>query len=242
MLEFEDFVYLDVQKTGSTAIRRFLWKFARTDVVADDKHSPVARRDANKLYIISCRDPLKQYLSLYSHGNSNKGGLRRRMNKAGMAHFYNGTNEGFTSWLELLLDPVASQKYLIGKDNHRILDFVGLQTLRFLTLAFASPLEVFDTIRSADDVKDRLKMERLYGVLLKTETLTADLKNLVTGEFATMFKDVVAAEAYLTEDARTNVSTNPGIDLEVLPPSIVARVQEREWLYFDALGYAPYAS
>ena len=38
MIEFEDFVYLDVEKTGSTTIRRFLKTFARSEVVSDSKH------------------------------------------------------------------------------------------------------------------------------------------------------------------------------------------------------------
>ncbi|MBA3810181.1 MAG: sulfotransferase family 2 domain-containing protein [Caulobacteraceae bacterium] len=242
MLEFEDFVYLDVQKTGSTTIRRFLKRFARTEVVTDHKHRPVERRDPDKLYIISCRDPLKQYLSLYSHGNEGKGGLRGRLNKAGMSHFYNGTNEGFTSWLELLLDPVASQKHLLGVDNHRILDFVGLQTLRFLILAFASPLEVFETLRDKNDVKERLRSAGLYKVVIKTESLSGDLKKLVTGEHSALFKRRSAATAFLDKDRTKNVSINPGIDLKNLPSDLVSRVQERDWLYFEELGYQPYVS
>ncbi len=170
MLEFEDFVYLDVQKTGSTTIRRFLNRFSRTRVVQDDKHAPVERRDPDKLYIISCRDPLKQYLSLYLHGPSDKGGLRARLNKADMAHFYDGTNEGFA---------------------------------------------------------------------VKTETLT-DLRNLVMGEHTALFYDPNRADRFLDKDKQANTSTNPGIDLEALSPALVARVQEREWFFFDHLGYRPY--
>jgi len=242
MLEFEDFVYLDVQKTGSTTIRRFLNRFARTPVVCDKKHKPVERRDDAKLYIISCRDPLKQYLSLYSHGNEGKGGLRARLNTAGMSHLYDGTNEGFSSWLELLLDPIASQKHLLGVDNHRILDFVGLQTLRFLTLAFPSPLEVFETLHNKADVKARLATDKLYSVVIKTETLSSDLTKLVIGEHSTIFQRRVAAEGFLAKDRTKNMSINPGIDLKALSSDLVSRVQERDWLYFDELGYQPYVS
>ena len=202
----------------------------------------MTRRDDNKLYIISCRDPLSQYLSLYSHGNAGKGALRSRLNLADMSHFYDGTKEGFTAWLELLLDPVASQKYLIGRYNHRILDFVGLQTLRFLRLAFASPLEVFATMHSRADVQERLKTEALYKVVLKAETLTDDLRKLITGEFSNIIRRPIAAKARLAEDRRRNSSTKPNIDLKALPLDIVSRVQEREWVYFDELGYAPYIS
>ncbi len=242
MLEFEDFVYLDVQKTGSTTIRRFLNRFSRTRVVHDDKHKPVERRDPGKLYIISCRDPLKQYLSLYLHGHSDKGGLRARLNKADMAHFYDGTNEGFAAWLDLLLDPVAGQRHLSGVDNDRILDFVGLQTLRFLTLAFASSKAVFETLHDKADVAERLKSEGLYDVIVKTETLTEDLRNLVMGEHAALFYDPNRADRFLDKDKQANSSTNPGVDLKALSPELVARVQAREWFFFDHLGYRPYIS
>ncbi|MGI8840785.1 MAG: hypothetical protein ACR2F8_08410 [Caulobacteraceae bacterium] len=242
MLEFEDFVYLDVQKTGSTMIREFLASFARTEIIYEKKHRPAERRDDDKLYIISCRDPLKQYLSLYLHGHAGKGGLRARLNRAAMGHFYDGTNEGFAAWLDLLLDPVASQKYLKGMDNDRILDFVGLQTLRFLKLAFPAPWSVFETLRDKADVSDRLKTDALYGVILKTESLIDDLKRLATGEHAGLFRDTSEATAFLDADRQKNASTNPGVDLKALSADRIARVQEREWFFFDHLGYPPYVS
>jgi hypothetical protein len=242
MLEFEDFVYLDVQKTGSTTIRRFLTRFAKTPIVQDAKHRPVERRDPGKLYIISCRDPLKQYLSLYLHGHAGKGGLRKRLNRADMAHFYDGTDEGFAAWLDLLLDPVTGQTYLMGIDNDPILDVVGLQTLRFLSLAFASPKTVFETLPDKAAIGERLKADALYSVILKTETLSDDLKRLVAGEHAGLFQASTMAEQVLDRDRHKNASTNPGVDLKNLSPGLVARVQDREWLFFDHLGYRPYIS
>ena len=242
MLEFEDFVYLDVEKTGSTAVRQFLGKFARSGIVYDNKHEPAEYRDDNKLYIISCRDPLKQYLSLYSHGYGGSGRLRGRLSRVNMAHVYDGTNEGFAAWLDLLLDPAASHYYFQNDTKRRMMELFGLQTLRFLTMAFASPVQVFKTVRDKADVRERLKTEGLYKVVLKTETLADDLKKLVTGEYAKFFHDPAEAAAFLDEDRRTNVSTNPGIDLSTLSRDIVSRVQAREWLYFDELGYKPYIS
>ena len=242
MLEFEDFVYLDVEKTGSTTVRRFLTRYARTPIVQDDKHRPVETRDPDKLYIISCRDPLKQYLSLYLHGHSGKGRMRARLDRADKAHLYDGTNDGFAAWLELFLDPAAGRLYFKGQDKLRMLEFMGLQALRFLTLAFASPVEVFQTLHDKADVAERLKTDALYGVILKTETLIEDMKKLVTGEHAKLFDPPPASEPLLDESGRQNVSTNPGIDLKALSPDLLARVQAREWLFFDHLGYRPYVS
>lgn len=49
MHEFENFVYLDVQKTGSTTIRKFFRKFAASEAVADDKHAPVDEKKPGKI-------------------------------------------------------------------------------------------------------------------------------------------------------------------------------------------------
>lgn len=240
MLEFEDFVYLDVQKTASTFIKQFLREFARSEEVDHHRHMPVNAYDPRKMYIISCRDPLSYYLSLYSFGCIGKGGLAIRLNKKNMGHFYDGTSEGFTSWLNLILDPQTSQQYLSGLDRHRILDFVGVQTLRFLTLAFPAPLEMFNTLNSKEDVLARLKTDGLMDVLVKTETLTSDLAALTSGKHGAMFKDSAAAERYLAKGKKKNRSAKLDIDLAALPPRILSLVGEREWLFFEALGYQPY--
>ncbi len=242
MLEFENFVYLDVEKTGSTTVRRFLRKFARTKIVTDVKHEPVKTQNPNKLYIISCRDPLKQYLSLYLHGNAGNGRLLARLRRVDMGDFYDGTIGGFSAWLELLLESASSDYHFRGATKRRLMDIMGLQTLRFLTLAFASPLEVFETLHDKADVAKRLKTDGLYKVVLKTETLADDLKKLVTGKYAKFFHDQDEAVAFFDEDRRSNVSTNPGIDLNDLSLELVARVQEREWFFFDHLGYRPYVA
>lgn len=241
MLEFEDFVYLDVQKTASTFIKDFLRQFARTEEVEYQRHTPVDHYDPEKLYIISCRDPLKYYLSLYSFGCSGKGGLAQRLARKEMSHFYNGTSDGFTNWLQLILIPESAQKYLSGFDRHRILDFVGVQTLRFLTLAFPAPLEVFATLNSKSDVASRFKAEGLTDVLLRTETLMEDLANLAAGPRGEIFKDRAAAKKYLSKnEKRKNKSMRLDIDLTALPPEILLLIQEREWFFFEDLGYEHY--
>jgi hypothetical protein len=68
VLEFEDFVYLDHQKTGSATIRQDLVRHGRAAIVCDQLRAPLRRKDLRKKYFISCRDPMEQYVSLYSHG------------------------------------------------------------------------------------------------------------------------------------------------------------------------------
>ena len=65
MHEFETFVYLDTQKTGSSFISYVLRRHSSEKEVLHSKHQPVGERyDPNKFYFISVRDPFDQYISL----------------------------------------------------------------------------------------------------------------------------------------------------------------------------------
>jgi len=69
MHEFPNFVYLDVEKTGSTFIMTLLDEFISAPVVRREHHMPMeADCDRSKRYFISVRDPLDAYISLYSYG------------------------------------------------------------------------------------------------------------------------------------------------------------------------------
>jgi hypothetical protein len=240
MLEYENFVYLDVQKTGSTFIRLFLREFAATDEIAGNKHRTVDKRIGGKLYIISCRNPLQQYRSLYTFGCLGKGKMRTRLENKGMLHLYDGSPTGFSGWLELVLTPSTSRKYLSGFDNHELLDVVGVQTLRFLRLALPSYRGAFDELKSKEDVLNAFQHDGLCDVLLKTESLNSDLLNLATGPHAALFKNTASAESYLTDRPKKNVSTEKfDIDLTALSPEILLLAQQREWFFFEALGYSP---
>lgn len=240
MLEFEDIVYLDVQKTGSTYIRKFLQRFARTPEISGVKHKAVVHYDEKKLYIISCRDPLRQYLSLYAYGCQGLGTFRFKKEKVGIDHLYDGTIAGFTGWLELIVPASTGRKYMTGLNRHRLLELFGVQTLRFLRLALPSYREVFETIERKSDVKDRLKSQGLMDFLIKQETLTTDLARLVSGEHAGRFKDLDAVEKYLAETGKINRTPDFGIDVTALSPEVLALVQEREWFFFETLGYPLY--
>ena len=58
MQEFQSFVYLDLQKTGSTFIADLLQRHCKELQVRFSKHSRVGQGyDGNKFYFISVRNP-----------------------------------------------------------------------------------------------------------------------------------------------------------------------------------------
>lgn len=249
MLEFEDFVYLDVQKTGSTTVRRFLMKHGRGKIVNSDKHMPVVAKDPDKTYFISCRDPLSQYISLYSygHGRLPTGGLRRErgsiysyLSRGGQAELYDGTPEGFVAWMKLMLDPAFGREAFAGHDRHRLLNVVGLQSLRFLTLNLPSPRRVMAPLRSPEDISAALEGRGAADVILRTETLSEQLGLMCDGAYGDIIADPTAARLYLASEPPRNESVDLGLRPETLPPSLIKQVEAREWLYFQHLGYQPY--
>ena len=109
MHEFETFMYLDVQKTGSTFISNLLAEFSSEEVQKYRKHGRVeVRYDPKKFYFITVRNPFDQYVSLYSHGCAGMGGLARRLRKRGRGDLYDSTWEGFRHWLKFILKPEIS--------------------------------------------------------------------------------------------------------------------------------------
>ena len=241
MIEFENLVYLDVQKTGSTFVQAFLRRFCAGGLVARNRHKPVSERIEGKLYIISSRDPLAQYRSLYTYGCSGKGGLRKRLAKRGLGDYYDGTTAGFEKWLALVLAPETVRKYLSGADKHALLDLVGLQSIRFLSLAFPVTDSLLEVGRSKEKLKAALLEHGLCDVVLKAESLNEDLVALSEGKHSCLFKNIPQIRAYLASTPKQNTSsTTFDIDLRALSSEVKDLVEEREWLFFESLGYQAY--
>src|ERR1700761_4608499 len=104
MYEFPSFVYLDVEKTGTTFIFHVLGNFASEEAIQRDHHEPMPLDcDRSKFYFISVRDPLDSYISLYSFGCASRGKMRTRFDRRDLAHYYDGTTKSFNSWLNFTL-------------------------------------------------------------------------------------------------------------------------------------------
>lgn len=72
----KDLIYLELQKTGGSHIRRLLKQYA--DGVADGKHNRLLDNPGNKAVIGSIRNPWDWYVSLWAYGASGEGAIRSR--------------------------------------------------------------------------------------------------------------------------------------------------------------------
>jgi len=251
VLEFEDFVYLDVQKTGSATIRQFLKRHGRGAIVRDENHAPVMRKDPGKTYFISCRDPLAQYVSLYSYGfgltptgedRGERGAIYAYVKRAGMAEVYDGTPEGFSAWMDLVLDPAVALAIFVGRDAHRLIEVIGLQSLRFASMNLPSPVQALAEMTSMEDVIRRLTNDGLADIVLRTETLTEQLRLMCDGAYGDIIANPDKGRRYLATEFIRNRSINLGLSPESLPRQLRQQVQRRERLFFEMLGYERYVS
>jgi hypothetical protein len=243
MIEFENLVYLDIQKTGSTYVVAFLRTFVASSEIRTIRHAPVEKRTDGKLYVISCRDPLSQYRSLYGYGCKGKGILRNRLRAAGKSHLYDGSQAGFIEWLYLVLTPEACRIYAAERETDPMYDIAGLQTVRFMRMALPLNKAIRSYRRSGEELKAKLRRKldkcSLADIVLRQETLNSDLAALVV-DHPKIFRNVDEIPEFLSRSRKVNASPDMKVDSTALPISLLELLQEREWLYFDKLGYRKY--
>lgn len=241
MHEFETFAYLDVQKTGSTFISYILTECSNEKLVRFDKHHAVDDTyDRNKFYFISVREPMDQYISLYSHGCSGGGGLSKRFRNKGHGDLYDSTWKGFRKWMKFILTPEGAR--LLDKQfgsDEQISQLIGFQTWRFLELAMRDPLETLQACKTRDDLRAAYKEKAIPRYSIRHENFVEDLVTLVTGDLRYAIRDPDEAVRLIREGDKVNASDR--VDAFEPDPSMGAKivdfVEDREWLLRELYGY-----
>ncbi|HEY5049172.1 MAG TPA: sulfotransferase family 2 domain-containing protein [Rhizomicrobium sp.] len=243
MYEFDTFAFLDVQKTGSTFIISVLKKFCTEKTIRKEKHAGFESDfDPDKFYFISVRNPIDQYLSLYSYGCSSKGKLFLRMQKNDLSHFYDKTWNGFSAWLDFMLDSENAPllKGVYGGGNlGGIARLVGLQSYRVLALAVPDTQTAFAGAATSSDVWTTFQSKNIANYTVKNETLRADLSELLRTRLKNSMSDLDAALDFIASADSRNMSerVDRSEDFPPLDARQLRMVEEREWLLYRAFGY-----
>ncbi|HWA91830.1 MAG TPA: hypothetical protein VG889_17460 [Rhizomicrobium sp.] len=241
MHEFKTFVYLDMEKTGSTFISRLLNKFSTEAPLVQSHHEPLgADYDPKKFYFISVRNPLDSYLSLYSFGCQEQGKVFARLRARGYQDLYDGTAESFAQWLTMVMKPMNAK--MLGDMYNRvgIAELVGLQSWRYLRLAVGDAEAKFKGCESQDDVRRIYEENKLPTFVVRHENFVEDLCKLIEGPLAYAIGDVEGALAYARETEPLNASTRvdkKGDEGFRIRRRQKARLAEREWLMAELFGY-----
>ena len=240
MHEFETFVYLDMEKTGSTFISRLLNKFVPEPLVRQKHHEPMGKDfDPKKFYFISVRNPLDSYLSLYSFGCQQQGKVYARLRNNGHEDFYDGTDESFGQWLTFVMKPLHAKMMTDQYHQVGLADLLGLQSWRYLRLAVPDAEAKFKGCKTEDDIRRVYGENKLPSFTVRHESFVDDLCKLIEGPLGYAIGDVKGALEYARATKPVNASAR--VDKEADAFRIrrrhERRLREREWLMAELFGY-----
>ena len=227
MDDFGRVVYLDVEKTGSSFISKFLQENMNCQRVALVKHGRIGSDFRNgSFYFISVRNPLSQYLSLYSYGCEGKGAIYESLKKSGHTQLYQRDRESFQQWLRFVLS--AKNARHLGADYLSVdTELMGLQTFRFLALSFQNPLAKLKPVHHYANLCELYEHKKIHSHVVRNESLRADLENLV-GTQLSSFVDEESAKRYLEKSPPINRSPKLSFDIESIDEETMSLLRRKE--------------
>lgn len=233
MIDFGKILYLDVQKTGSSSVARFLRANLTLPERARRLHAPALIYDPDVFYITSVRNPLAQYISLFQYGLQGRGGVVERFLNAGMANMYQPDTAAFERWLGFILTP-ENAAFFGTRARNTLPHMIGLQSYRFLALSFIRPGPTMRHVKTKDDLRLLYAAKKLHSRVLKTESLNQDLENLLDSEVGTFFKPREQVVSYLQKSKQAKKSKPvAGFRIDHISPDLIAEMKKREWFLYE---------
>lgn len=228
MHDFGNLVYLDLQKTGSTFVSRFLRYACDLPEVKYQQHRWITddyRRDAT--YFITIRHPLEIYSSLYRYGLDKKGGIFLRLEKARRL----GAYASFETFIRFMLDPANAEK-LHPCYSRELAMQIGFMSFRYLVLNLQHPFNRISTsLKQGRPVAD-LMSQTIVNHVLRNESLNADLLKLSTEVLPQHF-NAEKVEVFLAAAPRVNRSSIASDALQIVSRELLDRVAGQERLILD---------
>jgi|GEM_PF-1046183 len=262
MHDYGKLIYLDMHKTGSTFVMKFLEHACTLKLVGSKKHSThVISRDPDAIYFASIRHPTAQYSSLFRYGLERKGRIYKRLKRAGQAHLYEDDASRFNAWLEFMLDP--SNAPIIADDFADLVlrrpamqslrrtarhlpdiltggDYygrnggydIGLLSYRYLRLALRRPYRTLAKRRNAPNRLAKLKEASRVHYFVRQETIVDDLK-VLSQDIAPAYFDGTRAAQFLSENRLMNKSKKPDVFSTRIDPNVLSMLRSKEKLLFE---------
>jgi len=236
--DFGRFVYLDMQKTGSTYTSKFLQHTCKLQEVRYEKHVPV--RDSfsrTAFYFITIRHPLSLYSSLYRYGLDRRGGVFHRLEQANLLNVYSDFDEFLTFVLRPENAAVLGEGYTPDIARH-----IGFMSFRFLKLSLQYAFRNIDlyTARKNSFWKFafptsvmNLQQQFITHLEIKNENLRDELAHLALERFPEYFNETLV-RAFLSEVDGANESKTKASQLDVaLSKNVLKTLKSREKLLWS---------
>jgi len=248
MLEYSDFTYLELQKSGSTQIIKLFQEYIPDKVLSHTKHYAVRHAKPGHLYVISVRNPIELYLSLYKYGLDQRGNFHRFMKTEGCGHYYSGDYDGFRDWMFKIYEKpsAGSGVQLEGYSNEYLEKFnLGLFSYRLYKLSTNRFRRVLKNSGDLSDLKSQAEDNRLVNFVIRNEYLEIDFVRFLEVVSSPVFsnpvelsKPVHEIRSEITQYGRMNKSLSGISGIEELKndTELLHHVRNNEW-FFNEFGY-----
>jgi len=229
MHDFGHFAYLDLHKTGSSYVSKFLREcctcketyFKKHDWVTNDFH-------VNKFYFISIRNPLSMYSSLYRYGLDRKGDVFGRLKRSNNLKVY----DSFEYFVTFLLD--SENANILGYGyRQNVAESMGFMSFRFLKLSLQHPMQKITQILKKGEKLESLEQQFITRLEIRTEELNEGLRVFSKDIFPQYFNQI-SVDRFLLDSEKVNSSktTPEKIDLTV-SDNAMNELKDKEKLLFS---------
>ena len=218
MLQTNSWIYLPVQKTGSTFLSKKLIEiFGKREFSKNRKHG-IQRTTTPKPKIITIRDPFDYYFSLWSYGLDSKGGFgnKLRISNPKLAEKIYGTKtkSSFSHFLDFVLS-------FPGRNSQSKVDWLpnstDLYTARILTMLVPLDyIEKFSSTLNCDFSRASIELslkDLIPEIIIRTHRLNHDFHRLAdTGRLEFMGLPNNWRKIFPKDSTKINSSANHEID------------------------------
>jgi hypothetical protein len=191
MLYNDSLLYLELQKTGCTHVRKVLLSNTENKLIEYGKHNGynqlpnnIKSRFESYTKIGNIRNPWDWYVSLWAYGCQGGGGFKARLKrdsndwKAWQKTYVNANNiENFNTWLDHVL--VSKRKDIKEYRGLAKTSFCGILTCRYLTLYTKDFKTRCSEFQSLQDLEAHDSAENYLDITLRNEFLDSDLEAFI---------------------------------------------------------------
>jgi hypothetical protein len=252
VIEYEEFIYLDVYRTGSTHVIRLFETVLTHPPVRAFRHASLTKgrplgTTGGKTVFATVRNPWDWYVSLWAYGSDGKSAIRKHLSPhlgtRDMDALYDRRDPkaSFSRWLNMMHDP-AELNRVMKEDlpQSGLAPVIGLYSYRFLRVTTRWPKVLLrrPLIGSADGAVRHHRLFKAYDTLLRNESLTDDLLAFAS-RFPRSFKPDAAEAIRQADEQRRNSSSRSLTSYRDYYSEADARlVADRDAFLIRAFGYS----
>ncbi len=230
MHDFGKLVYMDLQKSGSTFVSRFLRETCILPELREWKHGRLNGRPKKGVYyFVTVRHPVAQYSSLFRYGLDGRGGLYERLQKLGKGKLYSGDEGAFNQWLRFVMD-YRNAAYL-GEGFEKVPESfdLGFLSFRYLMMCLAKPERTLLLKPEVMELSEFVRENSIIDHIIYNEVLNEGLIELST-RIRPEFFDQEKVEKFFREEKRVNESATGAEQLGALDEQVRALLKRKEGL------------